>query len=71
MCHPLDRDERQLLLTYLEGPRIWDAASVYPVVLRLEAKGMIAPVPDRPAYAITAAGRARATNIRAANGVQP
>jgi hypothetical protein len=53
----LDLDEARLLRTYADGPRIWDAAPVFEVVLRLEDKGMLAPSGLSGAYALTDAGR--------------
>lgn len=55
----LDREEARLLRTYENGPRIWDAASVFEIVVRLEGKGMIAPDGAGGAYALTDAGRQR------------
>jgi hypothetical protein len=52
----VDADELRLLATYADGPRIWDAASVYRLVLQLDAKGLIAPA-DGGTHALTAAGR--------------
>jgi hypothetical protein len=52
----LDEDEARLLTTYADGPRIWDAATVFRVVMRLEDKGLIAPA-DHGTYALTEAGR--------------
>jgi hypothetical protein len=56
----LDEDEMRLLGTYADGrPRIWDAASLFTVVVRLEEKGLLTPADGHPgAYVITAAGRA-------------
>lgn len=54
----LDSDEERLLRSYTNGPRIWDAASVFEVVVRLAEKGMVVPHGDRGAYEITDAGRA-------------
>ncbi len=53
----LDGEERRLLATYADGPRIWDAAALYPTVVSLQEKGVIVPVPGSSASAITAAGR--------------
>jgi DNA-binding PadR family transcriptional regulator len=53
----LDKDEAQLLRTYANGPRIWDAASVFRVVVRLADKGLVAPADDHGVYALTDAGR--------------
>jgi hypothetical protein len=53
----LDLEEARLLRTYVDGPRIWDAAPVFEVVLRLEDKGMLAPSSLSGAYALTDAGR--------------
>lgn len=56
--HPaLPPDEARLLRTYADGPRIWDAAAVFEVVMRLSDKGLIAPSGLSGAYALTAAGR--------------
>ncbi len=46
-------DEERLLVSYLSGPRIWDAASLLPVVFRLDEKGLIEPHGDNGAYALT------------------
>ena len=53
----LTRDEARLLGTYLAGPRIWDAAALLSTVVGLTEKGMIAPVGEGPAHAITVRGR--------------
>ncbi len=53
----LDQEEARLLRTYADGPRIWDAASVFDVVLRLAEKGMLAPSGPSGAYALTDEGR--------------
>lgn len=58
----LNDDERRLLRTYLTGPRIWDAAAVFAEVLRLEARGMLAPTDNTGTrYELTALGRQHAT----------
>lgn len=51
----LDRNELRLLSTYAAGPRIWDAASIFALVVRLEEKGLLAPLGDGR-YQLTAAG---------------
>lgn len=49
-----------LLQSYKNGPRIWDAAEIMPRVFDLAAQGLIEPVPDRGgAYQLTSAGRKR------------
>lgn len=58
----LTRDEERLLRTYVDGPRIWDAATVFEVVVRLAEKEMLVSAGDGGAYAITSAGR-RALNL--------
>lgn len=55
---PLDEEELRLLRTYANGPRIWDAASVFAVVCRLDAKGYLEPSGEHGAYALTGKGRA-------------
>lgn len=50
-----------LLRTYLDGPRIWDAADLFAEVCRLAARGLIEPHPDPEhpgVYQLTAKGRA-------------
>ena len=59
----LDADEARLLHTFADGPRIWDAASVFNVVLRLESKGLVTPVGEGSAYALTANGRTMLSQI--------
>src|SRR5690349_4918585 len=54
----LSRAEGDLLNSYAAGPRVWDAAAVFPIVLRLEGRGLIAPSGSNGAYALTEAGRA-------------
>ena len=54
----LHEDARRLLATFENGPRIWDAAAVFAVVVELAAAGLVEPVPDSRAYAITPKGRA-------------
>jgi hypothetical protein len=50
----------QLLQSYKNGPRIWDAAEIVPRVFELAGQGLIEPVPDRGgAYQLTSAGRKR------------
>lgn len=54
----LTTEELSLLRSYADGPRIWDAASVFEVVLRLAAKGLVEPADgDGGRYALTDAGR--------------
>jgi DNA-binding PadR family transcriptional regulator len=53
-------DELQLLASYADGPRIWDAASLFPTVMSLHDRGLIEPVTqDGVAFRLTDAGRAR------------
>jgi hypothetical protein len=48
-----------LLATYADGPRIWDAASLIPDVYELERLGLIERVPNRNgAFQLTAKGSA-------------
>lgn len=50
----------QLLQSYKNGPRIWDAAEIVPRVFELADQGLIEPVPGRGgAYQLTSAGRKR------------
>jgi hypothetical protein len=59
-------DDLDMLRSYADGPRIWDATSLLPAVYRLADQGLIelAPPeddgspPSRGAYRLTAAGRA-------------
>jgi hypothetical protein len=55
---PLDEEELRLLRTYADGPRIWDAASVFAIVCRLDGKGLLVPSGENGAYALTDKGRA-------------
>lgn len=58
-CAQLDADELRVLRTYANGPRIWDAASLFGIVTGLDARGLIAPAgPQSNAFVITPAGRA-------------
>jgi hypothetical protein len=46
-----------LLRSYADGPRIWDAAGIMPRVWELAERGLIEPVPDRGgAYQLTSKG---------------
>jgi hypothetical protein len=56
---PLDNRDLELLASYENGPRIWDAASVFARVLVLEDRGFVAPAGESGQYALTEAGRAR------------
>lgn len=51
----------ELLSSYANGPRIWDAASIMPDVHSLHDQGLIEPVAgidgNRGAYQLTEAGR--------------
>jgi len=50
--------ELDLLRSYEDGPRIWDAAVLMPLVHSLHEQGLIEPHQDRPGvYQITQAGR--------------
>ena len=50
--------ELELLRSYANGPRIWDAASIVPQVWALADKGLIEPVDaNGRAYRLTGAGR--------------
>lgn len=53
----LTNDERELLASYRNGPRIWDAASIYPTVTSLAQRGLIQPS-GGAAYELTNAGQA-------------
>jgi hypothetical protein len=53
----LDKDELRLLGSYADGPRVWDAAAVFPLVLRLEAKGLVAMKGEGGLYGLTDEGR--------------
>jgi hypothetical protein len=53
----LTKDALRLLRTYEQGPRIWDAAAILPVVWVLAGKGLIKPAGDSGAYEITESGR--------------
>lgn len=50
-------DEARLLRSYADGPRIWDAASLLPVVHNLAGQGLIEPANERGAYQLTERGR--------------
>lgn len=53
----LDEDAATLLATYANGPRIWDAAVIFPIVVRLDSLGLITPAsPGGSAYRLTTAG---------------
>jgi DNA-binding PadR family transcriptional regulator len=56
----LTMDELELLRSYENGPRIWDAASIVPEVWALEKKGLIEQFDpeDGRKYRLTEAGRA-------------
>jgi len=47
-----------LLRSYEDGPKIWDATSILPGVYALEDKGLIEPVGCSGAYQLTGAGHA-------------
>jgi hypothetical protein len=51
-------DELDLLRSYENGPRIWDATVILPKVWTLAAKGLIEPTDaDGYRYQLTEAGR--------------
>lgn len=53
----LSTDEIRLLKTYQKGPRIWDAVTIFPIVLKLEMKGLITlEAGSNNAYILTAKG---------------
>jgi hypothetical protein len=47
-----------LLGTFVSGPKIWDAATLFKTVCSLEAKGYVKFIGDGPKAEITDAGRA-------------
>jgi hypothetical protein len=52
--------ELGLLESYRNGPRVWDATAIVPIVFALDAKGLIEPVSGDDhggAYRLTGAGR--------------
>ena len=51
--------EEELLRSYENGPRIWDATALLPVVWALENKGLVEPVGPGNflAYQLTEKGR--------------
>lgn len=54
------KSELELLRSYENGPRIWDAAALLPVVTSLWGQGLIEPRPGSGgAYRLTEAGAAR------------
>jgi hypothetical protein len=53
----IDDDGLRLLSTYVDGPRIWDAADLFARVVRLEEQGFVEPVGGFGAYRLTDAGR--------------
>lgn len=48
--------DMELLRSYENGPRIWDASAVYPKVVELADAGLVEPVDGGPAWKITQAG---------------
>lgn len=55
----MTENELQLLRSYENGPRIWDATAILPAVYDLAGKGLIEPAGDNGAYKLTAAGTGR------------
>jgi hypothetical protein len=55
----MTKDELELLRSYENGPRIWDATAVLPDVYALEAQGLVEQVGNEGfLYQLTEAGRA-------------
>lgn len=52
----MTRNELELLRSYENGPRIWDAVLVLLRVYALEDKGLIEPSGTSGAYTLTGAG---------------
>lgn len=48
--------DMELLRSYENGPRIWDAAAIHPKVMELSDAGLIEPVTGNSAWKITQAG---------------
>jgi DNA-binding PadR family transcriptional regulator len=61
----MNPEDRDLLRSYENGPRIWDAAAILPAVHRLYGQGLIEPAPPAEdgsarstyCYQLTDAGR--------------
>jgi len=53
----LPKELLDLLKSYVDGPRIWDASSILPKVYVLENKGLIERDGNRGAYRLTDLGR--------------
>jgi hypothetical protein len=52
----VNKGEQELLRSYENGPRIWDAVSVLLRVYALEDKGLVEPAGTSGAYQLTEAG---------------
>lgn len=57
----LDKNQRDLLASFADGPRIWDAADLFKVVCQLEMAGYVRFVNNGPKAEITEAGVAALT----------
>jgi hypothetical protein len=55
----MNRRELDLLRSYKNGPRIWDAEALVPLVVSLKEQGLIEPLTAYPgnAFQLTKAGR--------------
>lgn len=53
----LTKAQRDLLTSFVDGPKIWDAATLFKIVCDLETAGYVKFVGDGPAAEITDAGR--------------
>lgn len=58
MSTTLDKKQRDLLGSFADGPKIWDAADLFKIVCQLEIAGYVKFVKDGPMAEITDAGRA-------------
>lgn len=53
----MTKNELDLLRSYANGPKIWDAASIVPTVYALEDLGLIELASENGTYRLTEAGR--------------
>jgi hypothetical protein len=56
--HHLNEQQRDLLASFANGPRIWDAAALFKIVCELDQAGYVKFIGDGPKAEITDAGRA-------------
>ena len=57
MSTTLTKNQRELLASFRDGPKIWDAATLFKIVCELESAGYVKFVDDGPKAEITDAGR--------------